>query len=168
MKQIKVTIKGQVLAMDYCSTKWYDEEEDNTFLDHFYITCGWESFEGLYVDDDFENDLIKQKGKYIKTKEFFHDLFSEEGDHPLPVECHTRSYYDIEVEYIIKLQDDEEFDIKKLQLVKSDYECPEFPYFIIADYILYDGKEIRADEDLFELCPDEKCYDTFTIDELSD
>ena len=51
-----------------------------------------------------------------------------------------------EYNYEIELEDDEEFDPKKLQLVKSDYEVSFLPYGIIVDYIMYDGKKIPWDD----------------------
>lgn len=163
MKEIKITIKGDIIALDYCSTTLYSEDED--FFGNYYLCCGWEKLTEMWIDDNEEENVIKQKGKYVKTKEFFHNLFSEDGDHPLPIECHTRVYYNQEISYLIELQDDEEFDIKKVQLVKSDYECQEFPYWIIADYILYDEKEIPTDE-TDDYCPETKCYNEFIIDSL--
>lgn len=166
MKQVKVTIKGDIIALDYCSTTLYDEDED--FFGNYYLCCGWDKLTEMWIDDDEEENVIKQKGKYIKTKDFFHDLFREDGDHPLPVECHTRVYYNQEISYIIELEDDEEFDIKKVQLVKSlETSTDTIPFWIIADYILYDGKEIDTDE-TDDYCPEEKLYDTFIIDELED
>lgn len=163
MKQIKIKITGDIIALDYCTQ---DLPEDEDFYGNYYLTCGWNTVTGLYVNDS-EDNVVKQKGKYVKTKKFFHHLFRKDGDHPLPVECHTRVYCEQEVEYNIRIEDDEEFDIKKVQLVKSDYECDEFPYFIVADYILYDGKEIHTDE-TDDYCPEEKCHDEFVIDELYD
>ena len=54
--------------------------------------------------------LIKKKGKYVKVRDYFHNLFSEEGDHPLPVDLHIRDYdyEDVEFVYEIELEDDEE------------------------------------------------------------
>lgn len=163
MKQIKIKITGDIIALDYCAQ---DLPEDEDFYGNYYLVCGWNTVTGLYVDDS-EDNAVKQKGKYVKTKEFFHDLFRVDGDQPLPVECHTRVYNEQEINYIIEIEDDDEFDIKKVQLVKSDYECDEFPYFIVADYILYDGKEIHTDE-TDDYCPEEKCHDEFVIDELYD
>ena len=162
MKQVKITIKGDIIALDYCTQ---DLPEDEDFFGNYYLCCGWWKLEAMWIDGNEEENVIKQKGKYIKTKEFFHNLFREDGDHPLPIECHTRVYYNQEISYIIELEDDEEFDIKKVQLVKSDYECQEFPYWIIADHILYDNKEIPTDE-TSDYCPETKCYNEFIIESL--
>ena len=165
MKEIKIKIKGDLIIVDYCSKSLIDEE--NEFNDSFYVTGCWEKIEGMYVDDSEEN-VVKKKGKYVKTKEYFHDLFDKDGDHPLPVIVHSRGYSNQELEYIIRLEDDEEFDIKKVQLVKSDYETQLFPYFILCTYILYDGKEIYNYDYSDEYCPEEKIYDEAVIDELYD
>ncbi len=100
------------------------------YWEHYYQTVGFRDYEdgGMFIDDGDE-DMMKKKGKYVKTNEHFHHLFSEEGDHPLPVVCHVRDYRMCGAEYTIELEDDEEFDIKKVQLVKSEYELAEEPYF---------------------------------------
>ena len=161
--QTKITLKGTLVMIDYCSESLMLESEDS-FLDNYYQTAGFLDWEdgGLFVNDDDENDLMKQKGKYVKTKEHFHELFKEDGEHPLPVILHTRHYRFVEADYIIEHED--EFDIKKVQLVKSDYEIECFPYLIIADYILYDGKKVDVEGDLYDLCPEEKMYNTIEVD----
>ena len=169
MKEVKIRIKGDLVIVDYCSKKMMQElvdgeeytDESDVFACNYYVTGAWDKVEALYVDDNEEENLVKKKGKYVKTREFFHHLFSEDGDHPLPVKIHYKHYYEQELEYVIELEDDEEFDIKKVQLVKSDYEVEEFPYFILCEKILYDGKEIESNNefnDWAEYCPEEKCY----------
>lgn len=177
MKQVKIKIKGDLVIVDYCSKKMmeelagndeYDDEYD-VFASNYYVTGAWDKVEALYVDDDEDNNLVKQKGKYVKTKEYFHDLFSEDSDHPLPVEVHFRYYEEQELEYVVELEDDEEFDLKKVQLIKSDYEVQLFPYFILCSKILYDGKEVLTNDefnDWTEYCPEEKTYNEGTIDEF--
>lgn len=179
MKTVKVTIKGTARVLDYCSKVKINESLSNgecddeyaAFCCNYYVTVGWMDFEngGMFINDDEETDVIKQKGKYIKTRNHFHELFAAEGEHPLPVVVHCRDY-DVcrggVGDYYIELQDDEEFDIKKIQLVKSDYEIVDEPYFIIADYIMYDGKRVDECGDIFELCPDEKCYGEYEVNEF--
>lgn len=139
-------------------------ESDDDFIMNYCQTAGFLNWEdgGLFVNDDRDNDLMKQKGKYVKTKEHFHELFKENGEHPLPVTLHARSYRHVESEYIIEHED--EFDIKKVQLVKSDYEIEAFPYLIIADYILYDGKRVDVECELYDIWVEEKIYDTIEVD----
>jgi len=162
--QTKITLKGTLVMIDYCSQSKKDEDGDFNFNEFYYQTAGFLDWEdgGLFVNDDTYNDLMKQKGKYVKTKEHFHNLFKEDGEHPLPVELHTRSYRFTEADYIIEHED--EFDIKKVQLVKSDYEISCFPYLIIADYILYDGKKVDVECELYDICPEEKMHDTIEVD----
>ena len=177
MKQVKIRIVGDLLIWNYCSLRYINpteedlengaEEDEDGFFSNYYVTGAWETLTAMYIDDNEDENVIKQKGKYVKTKEYFHDLFSEDGDHPLPVEVHARTYHNQELEYIVELPDDEEFDIKKVQLIKSDYELSEAPYFILCSKILYDGKEVLANaefNDWTEYCPEMKIYDTFTIE----
>lgn len=150
-KTVKITITGTVDACEYCSKSHYANYDtpEEAFNSEFYITSGWNRIDGLYVDDNREENLVKKKGKYVKVVDYFHDLFSETSDHPLPVELHVRTFSgDNEIDYYIDLEDDEEFDIKKLQLIKSDYEIEAFPYFILTKKILYNGKEIPADDEM--------------------
>ena len=146
MKQVKITIEGTIQICEYASTR--DE-----FYDTFYMTLGWHTVDALYVNDDEDNNLVKRKGKYVKVGDYFHDLFSEEGCHPLPVEVHLRETHGGDrFSYIVQLEDDEDFDIKKVQLVKSEREIECCPYFILAHHILYDGKEVIVNEEDEYLC----------------
>lgn len=178
MKKVKIRIQGDLVIVDYCSKKKmqelvdgdeYDDECD-VFANNYYVTGAWDEISALYVDDDEDNNLVEQKGKYVNTKEFFHDLFSEDGGHPLPVEVHYEYYYEQELEYVIRLKDDEEFDIKKVQLIKSEDEISLFPYFVLCEKILYDGKDVLANPEYnewSEYCPDEDdSYDEDIIEEF--
>ena len=141
MKKVTITIEGTIQICEYASTC-------KEFYDTYYMTLGWYTVDALYVDGNEEENLIKKKGKYVKVGDYFHDLFSEEGDHPLPVEVHLRETHGGDrFSYTIELTDDEAFDIKKVQLVKSDREIECCPYFILAQHILYDGKEIKVNEE---------------------
>ncbi len=164
MKQVKITIVGTPVIVEYCSKSVMEESEDG-FFGNYYMTVGWDNIEGLYVDvpentfdfEDYDN-LVRKKGKYVKTVEYFHKLFAEDGNHPLPVELHARQSHSGEsLDYIIELEDDEEFDIKKVQLIKSDYEIECLPYFILAEQILYDGKDVEVVNDNGE-------YSDYSID----
>ena len=160
MKQVKITIEGTIQICEYAST-------EKEFYDTFYMTLGWYTVDALYVNDDENENLIKKKGKYVKVGDYFHDLFSEEGDHPLPVEVHLRETHGSDrFSYIINLEDNEDFDIKKVQLVKSNNEIECCPYFILARHILYDGKEIVVNEEDEYLCTgiDGRYYSEYVID----
>ena len=65
MKKVKITIHGDLLALDYCNV-------DKEFLDEYYYTCAWDKVEAMYVDGDEDENVVKKKGKYVKTKEYFH------------------------------------------------------------------------------------------------
>lgn len=177
MKEVKITVVCEILCLEYCSQyvmkKYIAEEDpdadmDDAFANCYYATYGMENIEALYVNDNEEENLIKKKGKYVKTKEFFHDLWSENSEHPLPIELHARIMPKMELEYNIKLEDDEEFDIKKVQFVKSDYEFDICPYFIIADHILYDGKEIGEYGYLCDVGIEGRSCDKFVVESLYD
>ena len=159
MKEIKITICGDVLAVDYCS-QIYEFDED------YNLICSWSKIDALTVNDGEEN-LVKEKGKYITTRTYLHDLFSRiEPPHPFPLTVHTRTYYNQRVEYTIQLNDDEEFDIKKLQLIKTlEFDTQDFGFFIFADFIMYDGNQIDTyDTECY--CPEEKMYNEFEIEGL--
>jgi hypothetical protein len=66
----------------------------------------------------------------------------------------------------VQLEDDEDFDIKKVQLVKSEREIECCPYFILAHHILYDGKEVIVNEEDEYLCTgiDGKYCSEYVID----
>ena len=62
--------------------------------------------------------------------------------HPL---CLSRDEENVEATYIIELADDEEFDIDKIEFVEPS-DAPEvIEGCVVADYILYDGKEVGTD-----------------------
>ena len=93
------------------------------------------------VDDDGTVDITKQKGKYIKSTTYFKELGFES-----PFYVNDGGDTEICEVFRIELEDNEEFDPKKLQLVKSDYELNFLPYGIVVDYIMYDGKKIPWDD----------------------
>ena len=168
-KRVKITLVGTVDACEYCSKDHFSEYDspEEAFNNEYYIISGWNKIDSLFVDDNQEENLIKKKGKYVKVVDYFHDLFSDSSDHPLPVELHVRTFTgDNEIDYYIDLEDDEEFDIKKVQLIKSDYEIEAFPYFILTEKILYNGKEIFADEGMADFFIDGRFYDSYTVTEF--
>lgn len=167
MKKYRIEIECDIICMEYCSQKVMDEAEDDGFSkfnSYFYATYGMDNIVALTVNNG--ENLVKKKGKYIKTKEFFHNLWSDESDHPLPVEVHTRTFSGDYPQYEIELEDDDEFDIKKLQLVKSDYEFDQCPYWIIADYIMYDGRQINECSGIDDIGIENRCCNEFVVEEL--
>ena len=171
MKEVKIRIKGDLVIVDYCSQNVIEqniengeaEDEETAFSCSYYATGAWDKLEALYVDGNEEDNLIKKKGKYIKTTNHFHQLFKEDGEHPLPVNIHYSDYTDVSLDYIIELEDDEEFDIKKVQLIKSEHELELFPYFIVCEKIMYDGREVDT-YNLLDYCPEDKWYNEDVID----
>lgn len=162
MKQVQVQIQGEILVVEYSSKQYED------FYDNYYMTLGWNRIDSITVGDV---DITKKKGKYIKTKKYFHDLFAEDGTHPLPVEVHARTFDNGDTfTYMIKLDDNEEFDPKLFQLVKSDYEFDGMPYFILVEYVMYNGKEIQVYEqdDYVDYGIEGRYCDEWTVDELYD
>lgn len=169
MKKTKVTIEGTIIMIEYCSKKVMEECADENldpFFDNYYMTNGWQKIESIYVDDNEEVNLVKEKGKFVKVYDYFHKLFAEDGDHPLPVELHARiARGGDRLDYVIELEDDEEFDIKKVQLIKSDLEIFPLPYYILAEKILYDGKEVQVEwEEYADYGIDGKYCNEFEID----
>lgn len=90
-------------------------------------------------------DIQKKKGKYINTPTFFKDEWGITAPCYVQSSCRTTLF---EVTYEIELEDDEEFDPKKLQLIKSNYEFEFLPYAIVLPFIMYDGKKIYTNDDL--------------------
>ena len=144
---VTVTIKGDLFVLRYYTTNKVFVDEHGSQEDEYFQDYGFKTIESITVNDDAEN-LVKQKGKYVLTQDHFHQLFSVEGDHPLPVHCEEQQIDSGDgygVVFTIELKEGEEFDIQKLQLIKSDYEVSAYPYWIIARHIIYDGKEIEYD-----------------------
>lgn len=171
MKQVKVTLVGFPICVEYCS-KEYDD-----FWSNCYAVYGWRKIEALYVDDGDEN-LKNSKGKNVRLPDFFHKLFDKEGEHPLPVAMRSEIFEEeTEVSYIIELDDDEEFDLKKVQLLYTSGELDNerpivYPAymanFILADYILYDGREVPENGEVLPDLEFSRYYDEYVMNKLTD
>lgn len=171
MKQVKITIVGIPIYVEYFSKKYDD------FRSNFYSIYGWKKIEALYVDDDYEN-LRNSKGKNVRLPDFFNKLFDKEGEHPLPVGMRSEIFEEgIEVSYIIELANDEEFDIKKVQLLYTSGELDNkrpivFPAymanFILADYILYDGRKVPENGEALPDLEFSVYYDEYVMNKLTD
>ena len=94
------------------------------------------------VDDDGAVDITKKKGKYILVNDYFSDC-----DLKTPFYVKQIDYRTIYEEFWINLEDDEEFDPKKLQLIKSDYELEFLPFGILPFYLVYNGELIASDSE---------------------
>ena len=161
MKQVWITLKGRgdVYWMENFTETPDDWEEID--LDDFYTLEeeGWLNcelneigflldLEGVYVGGEMfseEEDITKSKGKYIKRT----DVLKKDCKltPPFYVRC-INGGTEIVNTFCIELEDDEEFDPKQLQLVKSDYEVEFLPYGIVSDTIVYKGKEIVMDNEV--------------------
>lgn len=156
MKKIKIRMEGEMVAFIAAqltcdelnretvhSYSYISELDDDGFIDN--DTCHWMVFlktlDSLtaVTENGEEMDITKKKGKYIKSDSYFKETIgtNERFVFQPVAEDEDRYLYEIE------LQDDEEFDPKKLQLVKSDYEVNFLPYGIITEYIMYDGKKVE-------------------------
>lgn len=93
------------------------------------------------LDDEGAIDITKKKGKYVLTKNYFSGVCGLNA----PFYYSERNYCEIYETFSIELQDDEEFDPKKFQLIKSDYELDFLPFAILSTMAMYDGKVILAD-----------------------
>lgn len=155
MKKVWITLKGtgEVYWFENFTeepTDWdmlpmddFYEMEDDGWLDGSLIEAAFIlDLHGVYASNvEFEEgeDITKQKGKYIKRDDIL------KKDYKLRAPFYVMPYNMLALivnEFCIELEDDEEFDPKKLQLIKSDYEVEFLPYGIVTDTIVYDGKEI--------------------------
>lgn len=160
MKQVWITLRGRgdVYWFENFTeepTDWdmlpmddFYEMEDDGWLDGSLNEIGFMlDLEGVYVGNEgFEEseDITKKKGKYIKRDDVLKKDYKLNP--PFYVRC-INSGTEIVNTFCVELEDDEEFDPKKLQLIKSDYEVEFLPYGIVTDTIVYDGKEIIMDNE---------------------
>ena len=161
MKEVKITIKGTLVTLEYCSQKVMKElvkageysNQTSAFEGEFYNGFYWTEVNELFVDGEETKNLIQNVGPIARTIEYFHNLFSD--SHPLPVELHSKSQNG-ELDYIVEIEDNEEFEIKELQLIYSNelantdvnqFGFPRYPQAILGSKILYKGKEVPVLED---------------------
>lgn len=159
MKTVFVTVKGQgpVYWMESLNEGVEPSEvdldmsmsdlEDEGLLDGdlFELPFILEDVEVFYTEGsepvwDIEDgiDITKTKGKYL----LINDLFSERCKLKSPFWVEQTNYCVINEAFMIELEDDEEFDPKKLQLIKSDYEVQFLPFGISVYAVVYNGKLI--------------------------
>ena len=122
--------------------------EDEGWLNgDLYEIAFMKEVEGVYVGNEEYSedvDITKEKGKYIKRTDILKNDCKLTP--PFYVRC-INGDTEIVNTICIELEDDEEFDPKQLQLVKSDYEVEFLPYGIVSDCILYKGKKIVVDNE---------------------
>ena len=149
---VTVVIKGPLLIFEYCSKSHIDEGK--SFHDCYYATYSWGN--GWDIDSIVVKGANGEKKKktfnekMLKLCPTFRELFKEDGPHPLPVKARARVEKNATVIYEIKLKDGEEFDMDKLKLPISISEIAALKRGVMADYILYDGKKIKANAELIE------------------
>ncbi|MCH5234912.1 MAG: hypothetical protein J1E16_06430 [Muribaculaceae bacterium] len=134
---MKVTVKGlgRIVMLG--------EVEDDDMREYNVIISGVE----VFADSE---DITKKKGKYIKSSPFANAM-KDMGVSPYSILCQMSSKDNIEIETEFEIPvSKEEFDPKKLQLIKSDYEFLEIPYCIMTDRIIYNEKEYFTISDLID------------------
>lgn len=149
---VTVVIKGPLLIFEYCSKSHIDKGK--SFHDCYYATYswgnGWDIASIVVKGANGEKKKKTFNEKMLKLCPTFRELFKEDGPHPLPVKARARVEENATVIYEIKLKDGEEFDMNKLKLPVSIAEIAALKRGIIADYILYDGKEFTANAEIIE------------------
>lgn len=132
MKQVKLTGRGIIFRLT-------DTVTDNCIEQDAIL-------EGVALEVDGE-DITKKKGKYLKQK-FVHSCMTPDTSGTVEYLVLDKRF-DFEFTFDIPVEDDE-FNPKLIQLIKSDYEVEDLPYYIVTDKILYDGKEICNNEGLVD------------------
>lgn len=126
MVTIKIKGTGPIL--------YIADSDDENVLEYNAIMQGIE----VYANDE---DITKKKGKYIKGRFITEDMkkvFGEDFENEDILYKCVSSLPEFTKEYELPIEISD-FDPKKLQLKKSDYEFSEFPYLIMTDEIIYDG-----------------------------
>jgi hypothetical protein len=157
MKNVFITIEGIITICEYCSWSKYNsykkdiyEDIDDIFDDDCYNVNGWLGIKGIYIQIDFDKsdeNRINDIGGYHTVNNYFHTLFAPDSDHPLPIDLHVAQAVGTDrLLYCLEIEDDEEFDIKKVQLVYSHNEIAPLKDFVLAEKIMYDGNEVEVDD----------------------
>lgn len=157
MEKTGVLDAERIAAYDYMT----DLEEDGMVDENMIEVAFMKDIESLtYSVDDGEYVDIVKKGKYIVSNDYLKRTYGLEM--PFVVQHSDSCYADFE--YVIELNDDEEFDQMKLQLEKSNYEVGWLPYGIITNHVMYDNRMIYNQlEKCFDIYAESGCflYDTF-------
>ena len=158
MKNVFITIEGIITMCEYCSWSKYEKYDlylhdedaaDIVFDDECDMVNGWEGIKGVYVQIDSDKDnrnLVNEICDFHTVSDYFHKLFAPNSDHPLPIYLHVAQTNNLEkLMYVLELEDDEEFDIKKVQLVYSYNEIAPLKDFVLAEKIMYDGRDVDVE-----------------------
>lgn len=119
-------------------------DRETSFYEYPLILKGVELVQ--YVGDCEWEDITKKKGKYVKGKIIREEIKDELGD--IILLDYARN---CDFEYEFEIEHEGEFNPKSIQLLKSDYEFEDIPYAILANKILYDGKEIQTITEEYDL-----------------
>lgn len=155
MKEVYVTIhgKGTVYWLENFNKipeNWndidlndYSQLEEDGWLDGFLNERAFIlEMVGLYAGPtewSKDVDILFKKGKMIMKNDIFkNECGLKTPFYALPYSCGVT----IKNTYRIELEDDEEFDSRQLQLVKTDNEVEFVSKAIMGDYIVYKGVEI--------------------------
>lgn len=123
---------------------WLDENliEIPLILEDVQVLVSSDQEEPVWDEcDEGAIDITKKKGKYILTKNYFSEVIGVNS----PFYYQQIKYCRIMETFTICLEDNEEFDPKKFQLIKSDYELSFLPYAIVSQLAMYNGKLLSAD-----------------------
>lgn len=138
----------------------FSEETDAAFYMSKYDRLTWEDVTNCSDDDYYSRELgvmypneqsITQLGDKIVTWSYIKDYIYR-GDDRFAFQLADNVYG--EFVFDIKLDDNEEFDPKKLQLIWAAHEIRVVDYGYVADRIMYNGKVYRHDTD----CPEFDSY----------
>lgn len=146
MKTLDVIIYGEVHYIDYCTKadKEHDEEQNwdedwNLIYESLMlIEPDTVKVEGISYEFDDETDEYPWTIKYTPL---FEHLFGRFGFPDEPMYMWVVRYKEPCV-YKLQLEDDEEFDIHKLQLIQS-YELNFLEDACLYGYVMYDGKKLE-------------------------
>ena len=140
MKTIDITIKGTLYCCDFCSEEEKDQEDFN-YESFMLIEPDTIEVEGtVYQKDDFGEYpwTVKQSPFFEYTLQFYE----------WPLHMWLSIIKDEVCVYQLTLEDNEEFDISKLQLIQS-YELNVLEDAALYSCIYYDGRDVEmsAEED---------------------
>lgn len=132
MVQIILKGKGYIIA-SICN-----EEDEGDMVEFAAIQSDIEVFAN-------GKDITKEKGKYVIDNNYIKDNYLVERWEDADYFRLMEKTFRFEFRYNIDIPE-EEFDPKKLQLIKTTYELSFLPYGIMQD-ILYDGDHGNVDDD---------------------
>ena len=143
---VKITLKGTTSKL----LRMFNTPDDSDDLvEEPFIISGVKI---IINNGDEEEDITKQKGKYIKTKSYIKNIFNDrlhcdDNNRYIEVPIYTE-LDEVEFHFVLEDIDINHFNPEKLQLFKSDYEIEELPFGIIATQISYDGDTYKTVNDI--------------------